>query len=89
MVRSARGGYNRRVIRTVQFIVNPVSGRARHDLMIAELARVLQRHGVRTRCFRSPAAGEPERFARSLNSDVDAVLVVGGDGTISEVLDGL
>ena len=75
--------------RRVQFIVNPVSGRRRNFDMIGDLARRLREDGDEVSVHKTRFAGDARHFAESMCPDVDVVVAVGGDGTVSEVVHGL
>lgn len=73
----------------VAAIVNPISGRRNMLPVVREVGRILQRNGVALDVYVTQAAGEATRRAAELVSDTQAVLVVGGDGTVCEVINGL
>lgn len=70
-------------------IVNPVSGRRDMSAVVGRVGDVIHERGGRLEIARTGGAGDAMRIARSLEDAVEAVLVVGGDGTASEVVDGL
>jgi YegS/Rv2252/BmrU family lipid kinase len=70
-------------------IANPVSGRGRADRLAESLESQLRWHGVRSSLRITSARGEARALAARCPSDVDIVVSVGGDGTLSEVIDGL
>jgi diacylglycerol kinase (ATP) len=73
-----------------QLIVNPTAGPwdIRRDLP-AVLAH-LQHHGYRVTTHQTERQGEATELARRARDEgLDAVFVVGGDGTINEVINGL
>ncbi len=73
-----------------EIIVNPVAGAGASRRLVAQLTRRLRGKGHGVHLFCTKAAGDARRRARELSGDeFDAVLVAGGDGTISEVIDGL
>lgn len=75
--------------RRIQFIVNPVSGRRRSTDVVMALARLLRDRGDEVAIHLTRFAGDARFFAESMDPDVDAVIAVGGDGTVSEVVHGL
>ncbi len=75
--------------RRVQFIVNPVSGRRRNADLVRDLACRLREDGDSVSIYRTQFAGDARLFAERMPADVDAVVAVGGDGTVSEVVHGL
>jgi len=70
-------------------IVNPVSGSRRATGMLREVVTRLGRAGHAMTVCVTRAAGDAEREAGTAPSDTDAILAVGGDGTVREVVDGL
>jgi YegS/Rv2252/BmrU family lipid kinase len=70
-------------------IMNPVAGASRRRRAIRGLLEALDRRGVRVELRQTCAAGEAERLARQAVDQADAVLAIGGDGTVCEVVNGL
>ncbi|MGB0714959.1 MAG: diacylglycerol/lipid kinase family protein [Phycisphaerae bacterium] len=70
-------------------IVNPASGRRDHLAVVKQLAERLDDVGASLEILVSEYPGHPTQLARELSSDIEAAVVVGGDGTINEVLNGL
>jgi len=77
------------VARRVQFVVNPVSGSRRNTSVVLALANMLRESGDSVSVYHTQCAGDARRYAESMPTDVDAVVAVGGDGTVSEVVHGL
>jgi YegS/Rv2252/BmrU family lipid kinase len=75
--------------RKIVAIVNPVSGRQTDLQALEQVRRALERHDSRLDVEVTSHAGHATELARRLPDDVHAVLAVGGDGTISEVVNGL
>ena len=75
--------------KTVLAIINPVSGRWNVRPVVRQVERELARHGGRLDILVTRGPGQATAFAARRSADADAVLVVGGDGTICEVLNGL
>lgn len=73
----------------VQLIVNPRSGRSRSHAFVAALVERLRSAGATVRVQRTAGRGDAQRIAAELPPDVTRVVVVGGDGTVNEVADGL
>ncbi|MFH0824928.1 MAG: diacylglycerol kinase family protein [Pseudomonadota bacterium] len=71
----------------VFMIVNPVAGRGKGALRSAEFARILGQRGHRVETFMSRKPGDPSVGARACPPDIDRMVVAGGDGTVSEVID--
>ncbi len=75
----------------VALIVNAVAGR-RKDLrvLVPELVRTLEQHGVQANATVTTAAGEAQTIAaNAAASGYDIVFACGGDGTAHEVLQGI
>lgn len=73
----------------VAAIVNPISGRRNMLPVVREVGRNLQRNGGHLDIRVTRAAGEATTCAAELPPDTQAVLIVGGDGTVCEVINGL
>ena len=69
-------------------IVNPVSGGGKNKVIVDQIAALLRERGEECRLFPTEAEGDGDRQARlAIESGCDAVVCVGGDGTLSEVVD--
>jgi len=73
-------------IKTVRVIANPIAGSGRGEAKAGALAAELERAGLSVELLLTGARGDAERFAAQ--SQADALVSVGGDGTLSEVLRG-
>ncbi len=73
----------------VAVIYNPVAGRGRAVALAERVEQGLQKTGVQVTVFATQAAGDGTRLAAELSPDVQRVFVVGGDGTLREVADGV
>lgn len=74
----------------LQIIVNPVAGKKKtvKNLQIAE--RVFSERGIAYKVRKTAASGDGEKIARELSEQGEReFVVVGGDGTLHEVLNGL
>jgi len=77
-------------VRRVQIIANPIAGGGRARRRAPELAAALERLGIAADLFFTAAPGEARERAAAIGAvDCDAVVAVGGDGTLNEVLNGL
>ncbi len=70
----------------VSFIANPTAGRGRTRRMVEEFARAVP---AGSRLLWTQGPGHAVELARGAARDTDVVCVVGGDGTVSEVVNGL
>lgn len=72
----------------IRMIVNPISGMGRAGAIARALERGLTRRGHHVEILETQAPGDACRFA-SQATGVDRLVCVGGDGTLSEVGNGL
>ena len=70
-------------------ICNPISGGGRASKLAKRLQGLLEGRGHGVELFLTSAAGDARRRASQVDSKVDRIVSVGGDGTLSEVLNGL
>lgn len=74
----------------IHFIVNPVSGRFGSRRIVEQLRQKLAATGAEICLRRTEAAGDSRRFAMEAGiQGADLLIIVGGDGTVSEAADGL
>lgn len=68
-------------------IVNPKAGRRLiREVVLPQVRAVFAEHGYRVRLARTKFAGHATRIVRDLLPQLDLVVVVGGDGTVDEVV---
>lgn len=68
-------------------IVNPVSGGGKNKQLIAEIEALLAGRGESCRIFRTEAEGDCGHQTKlALEAGCDAIICIGGDGTLSEVV---
>lgn len=71
-------------------IVNPVSGGGKNQEVVGKIEKILRERGEECRLFPTESEGDGDRQARqAIESGCDAVVCVGGDGTLSEVVDAM
>jgi len=71
-------------------LANPIAGGGRSKLLAPQLAAELEQRGGSAEVYFSNAAGDLGRRAAKVGADdFHAVVSVGGDGTLNEVLNGL
>ncbi len=75
--------------RRIVAIVNPISGREGVSALVRRVSDLVALRGVRMDTLVTEHAGHATRLAAELATDVEAVLIVGGDGTVCEVVNGL
>ena len=75
----------------ILIIGNPISGSGKAAARIADLEHRLTARGHRVETFLTRAAGDARARAREIgnDSDIQRLVVAGGDGTLNEVLNGL
>ncbi len=70
-------------------IVNPISGCRDMLPHVRSIARSVERQGGQLDVLVTQGPRHATKLASALGGEVEAVLVVGGDGTVGEVLNGL
>lgn len=75
--------------RQFQAILNPVSGSRNMLPSVQRVQRLLDRAGAQLEIAVTERAGHAAELAARIDSTVEALLVVGGDGTVCEVINGL
>jgi diacylglycerol kinase (ATP) len=73
----------------VLIIANPISGRGRGESAARRLADLVREAGDEVRLEYTTGPGRASGLASALAPDVSRIAIVGGDGTVSEVLSGL
>jgi YegS/Rv2252/BmrU family lipid kinase len=78
-----------RTDKPLHLIINPRSGYGSERLVLAELRSELRLAGYDLVEYTTKARGDATRRARQVADDAAAVIVWGGDGTVSEIANGL
>jgi YegS/Rv2252/BmrU family lipid kinase len=73
----------------ILLIVNPVAGRGRAPALAERAAALLDADGHAVEVVRTRAAGDAATAARSHEGRAECIVVLAGDGTLSEVVNGL
>ena len=74
----------------LHIIYNPISGKKRAAKNVVEVEKILQARGVEYEVHETCEAHDGERIARDLTGRGETdIVVLGGDGTLHEVLNGL
>lgn len=73
----------------VLVIGNPISGTGQTESRLAELVVALERNGHQVDVFLTQGPHDALNCARDVGQGVDRLVVVGGDGTVNDVLNGL
>lgn len=81
------------VIKRVRFIVNPWSGgkagQQKKQLQVNTATQMFQSSGMDVEVINTERAKHAREMMMAMALDVDAVVVLGGDGTVGEVVDGM
>jgi YegS/Rv2252/BmrU family lipid kinase len=83
------GGPTSAARRKVKIIVNPISGKGRGMKAIPELRNGFRELGFDVETIVTERAGQGKQACYALESNVAAVVAVGGDGTLNEVINGV
>ena len=70
-------------------IVNPVSGRNMIDDYIGDILSVIRRNGYEPMIRMTRGKDDARQFASEWGESVEAIVCCGGDGTLSEVINGI
>ena len=73
----------------LMMIINPVAGRGAYTLNFPEALKILDNNGYTVSLYHTSKHGDATKFAYEHGSEYDVVACIGGDGTLSEVLEGL
>jgi diacylglycerol kinase (ATP) len=76
-------------MRRALVIVNPIAGRGAGKRHLGDIERGLRRRGLSTQVAVTSQRGDARQAAADLAGDHDLVVVIGGDGTLNEVINGL
>jgi len=77
------------LFRRALVIVNPIAGYGAGQRVFERVERGLRRRGISSQAAVTRHAGDARRAAAAQAADHDVVVVVGGDGTLNEVINGL
>ncbi len=69
-------------------IGNPISSGGKAGRLIDEMSEVLEGRGHEVEKFVTAAAGDAEKRVAKITDEFDRMVVVGGDGTLNEVVNG-
>ena len=71
------------------FIVNPVSGRVMHHRSLADAIHALEEADYEVTTYLTEKRGDATEMAATMGAYYDLVVCLGGDGTLSETVNGL
>ena len=75
--------------RRLHFIVNPAAGRGRGGRIAPLIEEAMAKAGARFELSLTSGPGDAIKLAALATKEADVVVAVGGDGTVSEVVNGL
>src|ERR1044071_8046594 len=75
--------------RLIRIIVNPISGCGGRDELPAQIERGLAQRGYQVEISPTLCAGDATRLASQAANTAEAVIAIGGDGTVRETATGL
>ena len=70
-------------------VMNPCSGKKRANKVLAEIIDVFNRADYEVTAYMTAARGDATRAAAARAADFDRIVCIGGDGTLSETVNGL
>ena len=74
-------------VKVVHLMINPFSGKKQGEKVAQRAKEAFEKHGLEVKMYLSNFSGELIQLAADLaTSTTDIVAVVGGDGSLSEVL---
>ncbi len=73
----------------ILLIGNPISSGGNAKKRIKELAALLDSRGHETTTYLTQYAGDGKKHMSKLKRDIDRIVVVGGDGTLNEIINGI
>ncbi len=73
----------------LQLIVNPISGGGYSLKILPDVVGILEQSGCEVEVFKTSGRGDAQREASGVSDGYSAVVAMGGDGTINEVVHGL
>jgi diacylglycerol kinase family enzyme len=76
-------------IARVRLVANPIAGGGRNRREAPRFADALRGHGIESEIAFTERRGHAIELARAAGPELDAVVAVGGDGTLREVCEGL
>ncbi len=72
-----------------KLIANPAAGRGRSRKLIASITEVFRKKNAAFDLDFTKGPGDAARIARESGSEFDAIVVIGGDGSINDILPGM
>lgn len=72
----------------LKIIFNPIAGSGGVKNKIKKAKQYFEKYNYKVDLLETQKKGDASRFARDHNDDIDAIVALGGDGTINEVING-
>jgi diacylglycerol kinase family enzyme len=79
----------RDLVKSFALVVNPVSGKGAARRAAKVAARHLSACSASVNVYETEGRGDAARWVQENQEDYDAVVAVGGDGTLREVIEGI
>ncbi|MFH1422074.1 MAG: diacylglycerol kinase family protein [Planctomycetota bacterium] len=73
----------------VAIICNPISGGGKSKILVKQLEAELSYHNYNITTFYTKAKGDAYQISSNITGNLAAVIPVGGDGTVNEVINGV
>ena len=71
------------------FILNPIAGRGKARKAMDKIEKYLRENNIEYKVYRTQYPQHAIEISKDISSGGDNVIAVGGDGTVSEVLNGM
>lgn len=71
------------------FILNPIAGRGKAQRAMNKIEKYLLKNNIEYKIYRTEYPSHAVEISKNISSCSDNVIAVGGDGTVSEVLNGI
>ena len=75
--------------RNLQIIINPVSGKGQAAKIFEQVRPLFDKSNLEYTVTTTYSAADTKNLVHNLNSDIDGLVIVGGDGTIHDAIAGL
>lgn len=76
-------------MKTLMLIVNPASGKGQAKKILGSVLSIFRNKGYASTVYLTTERGQATGFAREYGGKYELLVCVGGDGTLSEVIEGL
>ena len=76
-------------MKNLMLIVNPASGKGQAKKILGDVLTIFRSRGYASTVYMTTGRGQATSYARRFGSKFELVVCIGGDGTLSEVTEGL